>query len=240
MSHLIPSDILALADLLPSTRPLLSSPTVLKALGVRPEEVQELVKRLKEEGPPRGGGGEPSSNHKRKSKLEELREREIQLAKLDAARAEKQDLCRKREIDTMLGLGEKGPAVPVTYGKPTPDTGGEIVEQRKKRRMEEMDSQLGLFNNEIGEFTVEDLLNKGISTTNRTALRRAAIDALLGLIDSNDISPAGAKQSTEPGNSCRVELTKRRIDEEMGLLDSGRMAQMDLILGLKPSRSMTD
>jgi len=35
-------------------------------------------------------------------------------------------------------------------------------------------------------------------------------------------------------------LTKRRIDEEMNLLDSGRMAQIDLILGLKPSRSMTN
>ena len=249
--QLAPPDVLSLARLLPSTRQLLSSPTVLKALGVRPEEILELTKRLKEEGPPRRGrgrGGEPASNNnntKRRSKIEELREREIQLAKLDAARAaEKQDLCRKREIDTMLGLGEKGPTVPMIYGKPIPNTphaGGEIEEQRKKRRMEEVDSRLGLSNSTIGDFTVEVPINKGVATNNMAALRRAAIDALLGLIDNNDILPAGAKSSTESDNeedlSCRIELTKRRIGEEMDILDSGRMAQMDLILGL---RSMTN
>ena len=257
--QLAPPDVLSLAQLLPSTRQLLSSPTVLKALGVRPEEIPELAKRLKEEGPPRHGrgrGGEPASNNnnnnnsnsnsnKRRSKLEELREREIQLAKLDAARAaEKQGLCRKREIDTMLGLGKKGPTVPMIYGEPrpnTPDPGGEIEEQRKKRRMEEVDSRLGLSDSTIGNFTVDNPINMGVATNNMAALRRAAIDALLGLIDSSDILPAGAKASTESDDeealSRRIEFTKRRIGKEMDILDSGRMAQMDLILGL---RSMTN
>ena len=266
------SDILALAQLLPSTRPLLSSQAVLKALGVHPEEAPELAKRIKEEEGPRGG--KPASNNgnngnngnttttntnnnnnnnRRRSKLEELREREIQLAQLeDAARAEKQDLHRKREIDTVLGLGEKiGPVVPMTYaygelisGTPGITAGGEVEKPRKKRRMEEIDGQLGLSHSEVGGFTVGNPINKGIAASNRVALRRAAIDALLGLIDINGISPAGAKQSTELDNegnlSCTIELTKRQIDEEMNLLDSGRMAQIDLILGLKHSRSMTN
>ncbi|KAF8424028.1 hypothetical protein EV426DRAFT_98943 [Tirmania nivea] len=289
-THIVPSDILALATLLPSTRPLLLSQKFLKALDLTPEETTSLSKALKEQQPSSDklGGGVVG---KRKSKLEHLRERELQLAKEEEeeAIAEKKEVKRRREIDHALGLVGKGKGAwkrkEKVYGKipeaattttaaaavaataTTGDQGQQLQDekeeehdeaeqesaaQRKKWKIQELDRQLGLLptgdnlpdEEALGTPSMPELVDiertqlAHIDTDDAAAIRRAGIDVLLGLVVNNATPVDEPEPQSEKENDLisKVEVTRRRIDAEICLLNSARMAQMDAILGLLSPR----
>jgi len=272
-THILPSDILTLATLLPSTRPLLLSTKFLKALDFTPEETASLAKALSSDKLRGCAAG------KRKTKFEQLRERELQLAKdeaRDEAKAEKKkEVKRRREIDHVLGLvGKgKGDVGKETYKKPeaittttTPAAAatdseqrdGEKVEveqettkQRKRRKIKELDRQLGLHPDKEAPVRPEvrdvvatrlpDIVGSkqtqpaNIDTDDAVAIRRARVDILLGLVGNNS-TPGDGYESQPEDLRNKAEVTRRRIDTEMNLLNSARMAQMDAILGLLSPR----
>lgn len=292
-----PADILILADLLPSTRPLLSTAKFLKALNLSPEETAELTKNLKELTSTTTATTTTTTAStgrvKPKSKLEQLRERELQLAreeaKQEAQEEKRKEARRKKELDQALGLvGKTGRELREekrkearrkreidqalglvgTVGSKSSDYCGKVTasyeaqqgddklaEQRKKRRVEDLDRQLGLIpatgnlldtGEEGGGDTkadteTSDALSTRIDVGDAAAIRRAAIDVLLGLVGSNEPSPGGSGARPEAVDDLRseTELTRIRIDKEMVLLNSTRMAQMDAILGLlSPPRTV--
>ena len=120
-------NVLTLATLLPSTRPLLSTSTFLKLLNLSPEQTQSLKDKLRDLGGHRGGGegsagdgggtgaevGKGASRGnaplpKLKRKIDELRQRELDLARKEAREkklaAKSREKERKRDIDKSLGL----------------------------------------------------------------------------------------------------------------------------------------
>ena len=129
----------------------------------------------------------------------------------------------------------------------------EGAEQRKKRKIKELDRQLGLFPTG-DDLPDEEALGRAknmpelvdikrtqsahIDTGDAAAVRRAGIDALLGLVENN-ATPGDEHESQSEKESDlmnRAEVTRRRINADMDLLNSARMAQMDAILGFLSPR----
>ena len=120
----------------------------------------------------------------------------------------------------------------------------EVLEQRKRRKIQELDWQLGLLparddlpdKEAPSRDYMPELLD--IDTDDTAAIRRAGIDILLGLVGNSTTLDNEYESQSQKENDLmdKAEVTRRRIDAEMGLLNSARMAQMDAILGLLSPR----